>query len=83
MSAVGISAKKSLIIQNIYENDALIIRLHKNTSEIRIARGVRQGDTISPKLFTVSLESTFRRTNWEGGRGKHRRGISKPSKICR
>ena len=29
------------------------------------SRGVRQGDTISPKLFTATLESIFRRLNWE------------------
>jgi len=29
-----------------------------------IAKGVRQGDTISPKLFTACLESIFR-INWE------------------
>ena len=28
-------------------------------------RGVRQGDTISPKLFTATLESIFRRLHWE------------------
>ena len=33
--------------------------------KIRIKRGVRQGDTISPKLFTATLESIFRRLNWE------------------
>ena len=33
--------------------------------KIRIKRGVRQGDTISPKLFTATLESMFRRLNWE------------------
>ena len=26
---------------------------------------LRQGDAISPKLFTATLESTFRRLNWE------------------
>ena len=33
--------------------------------KIRIKRGVRQGDTISPKLFTATLDSIFRRLNWE------------------
>ena len=35
------------------------------SEKIRIKRGVRQGDTISPKLFTATLESIFRRLNWE------------------
>ena len=39
--------------------------LHKESEKIRIKRGVRQGDTISPKLFTATLESIFRRLSWE------------------
>ena len=41
------------------------LHLHKESEKIRIKRGVRQGDTISPKLFTATLESIFRRLNWE------------------
>ena len=39
--------------------------LQIESEKIRIKRGVRQGDTISPKLFTATLESIFRRLNWE------------------
>ena len=35
------------------------------TAEIKVAKGVRQGDMISPKLFTASLESIFCKTDWE------------------
>uniref|UniRef100_A0A914UNI2 Reverse transcriptase domain-containing protein n=1 Tax=Plectus sambesii TaxID=2011161 RepID=A0A914UNI2_9BILA len=31
---------------------------------IPVARGVKQGDTISPKLFNASLEEIFRKLNW-------------------
>ena len=41
------------------------VHLHKESEKIRIKIGVRQGDTISPKLFTATLESIFRRLNWE------------------
>ncbi|MFH4984918.1 hypothetical protein AB6A40_011627, partial [Gnathostoma spinigerum] len=34
---------------------------------IPIAKGVRQGDTISPKLFAACLESVFRKISWRGG----------------
>ena len=43
----------------------MTVHLHKESEKIKIKRGVRQGDTISPKLFTASLESIFRRLNWE------------------
>ena len=39
--------------------------MHKESEKIRIKRGVRQDDTISPKLFTATLESIFRRLYWE------------------
>ena len=43
----------------------MTVHLHKESEKIRIKRGVRQGDTISPKLFTATLESIFKRLNWE------------------
>ena len=50
------------ILKDICTDSSVTLHLHK---EIRIKRGVRQGDTISPKLFTATLESIFRRLNWE------------------
>ena len=43
----------------------MTVHPHKDSETIRTKRGVRQGDTISPKLFTATLESIFRRLNWE------------------
>ena len=43
----------------------MTVHLHKESEKIRIKRGVRQGDTISPKLFTATLESILSRLNWE------------------
>ena len=39
----------------------IIIYGHAASEKIRI----KKGDTISPKLFTATLESIFRRLNWE------------------
>ena len=44
---------------------SVTVHLHKESEKIRIKMGVRQGDTISPKLFTAPLESIYRRLNWE------------------
>ena len=49
----------------IYANSSVTVQLHKVSEKIRIKGGVRQGGTISPKLFTATLESMFRRLNWE------------------
>ena len=43
----------------------MTVHLHKESEKMRIKRGVRQVDTITPKLFTATLESIFRRLNWE------------------
>ena len=53
------------ILKDIYTDSSVTIHLHKESEKIRIKRGVRQGDTISPKLFTATLENIFRRLNWE------------------
>ena len=49
----------------IYKDNSVTVHLHKESEKIRIKRGIRQGDTISPKLFTATLESIFGRLNWE------------------
>ena len=62
----GINENYIQLLENIYSNSTAIIKLHKNSNEIKVAKGVRQGDTISPKLFIASLESIFRKTDWDG-----------------
>ena len=53
------------ILKGIYTDSSVTVHLHKESEKIRINRGVRQGETISPKLFTATLESIFRRLIWE------------------
>ena len=43
----------------------MTVHLHKESNKINTRREVRQGDTISSKLFTAALESIFRRLTWE------------------
>ena len=44
------------IIEDIYTGATAKIHIEEQTSdEIKIMRGVRQGDPISPKLFTVAI----------------------------
>ena len=53
------------ILKDIYTDSSVTVHLHKGSEKIRIKRGVIQGDTISPKLFTATLESIFIWLNWE------------------
>ena len=45
------------ILKDIYTDSSVTVHLNKEIEKIRIKRGVRQRDTISPKLFTGTLES--------------------------
>ena len=61
----GIEDVYTELLKEIYANSSMTVHLHKESNKINIRRGVRQGDTISPKLFTALLESIFRRLTWE------------------
>ena len=52
-------------LKEIYTSSLMTIHLHKESNKINIRRAVRQGDTISPKLFTAALESIFLQLTWE------------------
>ncbi len=53
----------ALLCSNV--DSSVTVHLHKESEKIRTKRGVRQWDTISPKVFTATLESIFRRLNGE------------------
>ena len=52
------------LLKEIYTNSWMTVHQHKDTNKVNIRRGVRQGDTILPKLFTTAFESIFRRLAW-------------------
>ena len=43
------------------------ITLFKSPINIPVGKGVKQGDTISPKLFSACLEMVIRKLNWKKG----------------
>jgi len=54
---VGVNEGYVKIIEDIYTNATATIYIDNDVSKpIQIKRGVRQGDTISPKIFTAAIE---------------------------
>lgn len=57
-------------LTNAYTGGTAQIRTDKTSGTIEIERGVRQGDTLSPILFTAALEEIFKRAEL------HRMGVN-------
>jgi len=53
------------LLRNIYSTATSVIRLHQESEKFKVGKGVRQGDSISPKLFSAVLESVFQNLNWD------------------
>ena len=48
-----------------YTDSSVTEHMHIESEKIMIKKGVSQEDTISPNLFTATLDSIFNRLNWE------------------
>lgn len=57
----GVPQQYILVLSKIYEMSMGKIKLEEIGVPFRLERGVRQGDPISPKLFTALLEQVFRK----------------------
>lgn len=68
----------ALVEERIHENCVGIVKEAKTgcsadktlfTNSVRVAneKGVRQSDSLSPKLFRTCLDMVFRKLNWEDG----------------
>ena len=54
------------ILRNLYSEATSVLRLHKDSEKFKLGRGARQGDNISPKLFTSCLQhAIINKINWE------------------
>ncbi|KAE9413357.1 hypothetical protein Angca_006214, partial [Angiostrongylus cantonensis] len=53
------------ILRELYKNFTTKFSPFYNDINVDVKRGVRQGDTISPKLFTVTLQNVMRTLEWD------------------
>ena len=61
-----VDSRYSAILQHIYNHATASVRVNEKTDRFERQREVRQGDTISPKLFTTLLEYMFKNIELEG-----------------
>lgn len=62
-----INSRYIKLLENIYDQATMVVRVDEDliTNKIPVGKGVRQGDTISPKLFTLALEDVFKTLHWD------------------
>ncbi|XP_072016971.1 uncharacterized protein [Amphiura filiformis] len=59
---IGINEGYVCILEDIYTDATSRIHLDTDVSKIvKISRGVRQGDTLSPKIFTAAMGAIFKK----------------------
>ncbi|WKY09602.1 hypothetical protein Q1695_002173 [Nippostrongylus brasiliensis] len=61
----GVSTQYVKILSELFNGFTTVITPFYNNVRINVKMGVRQGDTISPKLFNASLENIMRTLEWD------------------
>nr|CDJ90762.1 RNA-directed DNA polymerase (reverse transcriptase) domain containing protein [Haemonchus contortus] len=53
------------LLEQCLSNTSTFIQLFEQKMKIPVGKGVRQGDTISPKFFTAALQYAMLNLDWE------------------
>ena len=62
----GVDPAYTNIIKDLYNGATSTLKLHRDSDKIKLERGARQGDNISPKLFTACLQDAIiSKINWD------------------
>ena len=56
LKSQGVDAAFLNILWNLYSEATSVLRLHKCSEKSKLGKGARQGDNISPKLFTSCVQ---------------------------
>uniref|UniRef100_A0A0K0DKL0 Reverse transcriptase domain-containing protein n=1 Tax=Angiostrongylus cantonensis TaxID=6313 RepID=A0A0K0DKL0_ANGCA len=65
LDSQGVPTQYIKILRKLYKNFTTKISPFYNDISVDIKRGVRQGDTIPPKLFTGTLQNVMRTLEWD------------------
>lgn len=65
LAVQGVEQQYIELLRNLYNNISAKVRLEREGSRFPIEKGVRQGDPLSPKIFSAVLESIFRNLDWD------------------
>uniref|UniRef100_A0A0K0DMQ9 Reverse transcriptase domain-containing protein n=1 Tax=Angiostrongylus cantonensis TaxID=6313 RepID=A0A0K0DMQ9_ANGCA len=65
LGSQGVFAQYLKILCELYKNFTTKTSLFYNDINVDVKRGIRQGDTISPKLFTASFQNVMRTLEWD------------------
>ncbi|KAE9413334.1 hypothetical protein Angca_005296, partial [Angiostrongylus cantonensis] len=65
LGSQGVSTQFIKILRELYKNFTTKFSQFYNDINFGVKRGVRQGDTISPKFFTVTLQNVMRPLEWD------------------
>ncbi|CAH2215861.1 jg23949, partial [Pararge aegeria aegeria] len=60
----GVNSAYTSILKKMYDNSKAKIQLESLGEQFPIKRGMRQGDPVSPKIFSAVLEDVFRKLDW-------------------
>lgn len=67
MNDARIDSRYTALMEDIYKEATFHVKINDDlhTGKINLNKGVRQGDPISPKLFTAAIEKVFKQLNWD------------------
>ncbi|KAK6761832.1 hypothetical protein RB195_022789 [Necator americanus] len=77
----GIPTQYIKVLRELYSNFTTRVSPYYKNIIVDLKRGVRQGDTISPRIFTATLENAMRKLEWDDMGMKVDGGLSQAERM--